>query len=140
MSETNRIEYKRELSEGFSIPRNKELMLVYKDLDLVEQLGSGIPSIQGQYDKDCFHFSDNFLRMVLPSAESVYATEQVPTKYPASIPQVTEQDTEHANEQVTEQVKNLLSVMDKAYSRKELMEKLKLTHREHLEQPIFKKP
>jgi len=32
-----------EFFEGFSIPRNKELMRVFRDLDLVEHLGSGIP-------------------------------------------------------------------------------------------------
>jgi hypothetical protein len=81
MPETNRIEYKRELSEGFSIPRNKELMRVYKDLDLVEQLGSEIPRILEHYDKTCFRFFDNFLRMVLPSAEAVhFGSPQVPRK------------------------------------------------------------
>ena len=119
MSETNRIEYKRELSEDFSIPRNKELMRVYKDLDLVEQLGSGIPRILEHYDKDCFHFSDNFLRMVLPSAESVYATEQVPTKYPASIPQV------------TPQVRELLNAFNSEHNRTELQNHLGLTDRKN---------
>ena len=46
-------------------------MRVFKDLDLVEQLGSGIPRIFESYDKDCFHFSENFLRVVLPSGEFV---------------------------------------------------------------------
>ena len=46
-------------------------MRVIKDLDLVEQLGSGIPRILESYDKDCFHFSENFLRVVLPSGEVV---------------------------------------------------------------------
>jgi len=119
MSETKRIEYKRELSEGFSIPRNKELMRVYKDLDLVEQLGSGIPRILEHYDKDCFHFSDNFLRTVLPSAESVYATHQVPTKYPASIPQV------------TPQVRELLNAFTAEHSRTELQNHLGLSDREN---------
>jgi len=39
---------------------------VFKDLDLVEQLGSGVPRILESYDKSCFTFTDNFLRMVLP--------------------------------------------------------------------------
>lgn len=58
-----------EFFEGFSILRNKELMRIFKDLDLVEQLGSGIPRILESYNKDCFHFSENFLRVVLPSGE-----------------------------------------------------------------------
>jgi len=65
-----------EFFEGFSVPRNKELMRVFKDLELVEQLGSGIPRILESYGKECFHFSDNFLRMVFPSAESVYKNEK----------------------------------------------------------------
>jgi ATP-dependent DNA helicase RecG len=32
-----------EFFEGVSIPRNKELMRIFKDLDLVEHLGSGVP-------------------------------------------------------------------------------------------------
>ena len=34
-----------EFFEGYSVPRNKELMRVYKDLDMVEYLGSGVPRI-----------------------------------------------------------------------------------------------
>jgi ATP-dependent DNA helicase RecG len=60
-----------EFFEGYSVPRNKEIMRIYKDLDLVEHLGSGIPRILESYGKECFHFSENFLRMVFPSAEKV---------------------------------------------------------------------
>ena len=49
-----------------SIPRNKELMRVFKDLDMVEQLGSGVPRILEFYGKDCFKFSEHFLRMTFP--------------------------------------------------------------------------
>ena len=52
-----------EFFEGFSVPRNKEIMRIYKDLDLVEQLSSGIPRILESYPKESFKFSDNFLRM-----------------------------------------------------------------------------
>ena len=55
---------KEEFFEGYSIPRNKELMRIYKDLEMVAQLGSGIPRILETYGKECFHFSENFLRMV----------------------------------------------------------------------------
>jgi ATP-dependent DNA helicase RecG len=65
---------KEEFFEGYSIPRNKELMRVYKDLEMVEQLGSGIPRILETYGKECFYFSENFLRMVFPAIEKV--TEQ----------------------------------------------------------------
>ena len=59
---------KVEFFEGFSVPRNKEIMRIYKDLNLVEHLGSGVPRILESYPKKCFKFSENFLRMTFPSA------------------------------------------------------------------------
>lgn len=55
-----------EFFEGYSMPRNKELMRIFRDLDLVEQLGSGMPRILQAYPKTSFHFTDNFIRMVIP--------------------------------------------------------------------------
>ncbi len=55
---------KKEFFDGISAPRNKELMRVFKDLELVEYLGSGIPRILENYDKECFVFFENFLRIV----------------------------------------------------------------------------
>jgi ATP-dependent DNA helicase RecG len=52
--------------DGLSLPRNKELMRIYKDLGMVEQLGSGVPRILQAYNKDCFKFSENYLRMTFP--------------------------------------------------------------------------
>lgn len=46
-----------------SAPRNKELMRVFKDVDLVEQLGSGMERIMSVYDKSIFEFLPNFLRI-----------------------------------------------------------------------------
>ncbi|WP_288180970.1 ATP-binding protein, partial [Odoribacter laneus] len=57
----------REFFEGYSVPRNKELMRVFRDLDLVEHLGSGVPRILKSYSKECFLFTENFLRMVFPA-------------------------------------------------------------------------
>ena len=39
-------------------------MRVYKDLGMVEQLGSGIPRILRAYSKESFVFMPNFIRMV----------------------------------------------------------------------------
>ena len=60
---------KQEFFEGFSVPRNKELMRIFKDLELVEQLGSGIPRILEHYGKESFSFPDNFLRMTFIAKE-----------------------------------------------------------------------
>jgi ATP-dependent DNA helicase RecG len=46
-------------------------MRVYKDLGMVEQLGSGVPRILQAYNKDCFKFSENFLRMIFPAPEKL---------------------------------------------------------------------
>jgi ATP-dependent DNA helicase RecG len=44
------------------------MMRIYKDLDLVEQLGSGIPRILEAYGKECFRFTQKFTRMTFPKA------------------------------------------------------------------------
>ena len=49
--------------KGISAPRNKELMRIFKDVDLVEQLGSGMERIMKVYDKSIFEFLPNFLRI-----------------------------------------------------------------------------
>lgn len=59
----------QEFFEGFSVPRNKELMRIFKDLELVEQLGFGIPRILDHYGKESFNFSENFLRMTFITKE-----------------------------------------------------------------------
>ena len=51
---------------GFSIPRNKILMRVFKDLDIVEYLGSGMPRILKAYPKESFMFTANFIRTTFP--------------------------------------------------------------------------
>lgn len=99
---------KDEFFEGYSIIRNKELMRIFKDLDLVEQLGAGIPRILQAYSEDCFHFSENFLRITFPSSETVTRPEQ---------------DTQQVNE--------LLKVFKGVHSRSELQEMLSLSDREN---------
>ena len=69
---------REEFFTGISIPRNKELMRIYRDLDIVESLGSGIPRILRAYGEDCFRFTDNFIRITFPASvqiDHVSATE-----------------------------------------------------------------
>lgn len=54
---------KEEFLKGYSFPRNPELMRVFKDLDLVEQLGTGIIRILQTYSSDVYVFTDNFIRV-----------------------------------------------------------------------------
>ena len=65
-----------EFFEGYSIPRNKELMRVFRDLEMVEHLGSGLPRITEFYGPDCFRFTENFLRITFPASRPVYAAEE----------------------------------------------------------------
>ena len=57
---------KEEFFAGRSMPRNRELMRVFKDLKFVEQLGSGIHRILDAYDESIFKISDNFLEISFP--------------------------------------------------------------------------
>lgn len=61
------IKNKEKFFRGFSNPINREIMRIYKDLDMVEQLGSGMNRILKYYDKKCFTFYDDFLKMVFIS-------------------------------------------------------------------------
>lgn len=63
---------KEEFFQGISIPRSKEIMRIFRDMELVEQLGSGVPRILQSYAEDCFVFSDNFIRMVFPALENAF--------------------------------------------------------------------
>ncbi|MDR1669380.1 MAG: putative DNA binding domain-containing protein [Oscillospiraceae bacterium] len=52
-----------------SMPRNRELMRIFHDVDLVEQLGSGMSRIMEAYDQSIFTFEDHFLIVTFPFAE-----------------------------------------------------------------------
>ena len=58
-----------EFFSGYSAPRNKVLMRIFRDVGLVESLGIGIPKILETYDRDCFVFTDNYLRMSFPKID-----------------------------------------------------------------------
>ena len=67
---------KEEFLEGFSLPRNKELMKVFNDLDLVEQMGTGIIRILQSYNKNAFEFFPNFIRVTFPFNENKFNTSK----------------------------------------------------------------
>jgi len=97
----------KEFFEGYSIPRNKELMRIFRDLDLVEHLGSGVPRILRSYGKECFKFTENFLRMTFPILKQV-------------------------TEQVTPQVMELIKIIEEEMGRQEIQNKLELLDRKNL--------
>jgi len=103
-----------EFFEGFSIPRNQEMMRIFKDLELVEHLGSGIPRILEAYSQDCFRFTENFLRMTFPNGWDLAEDEDTPQVTP----------------QVTIEIGRLIVIMNGDKKRDELQEILKLKDRE----------
>lgn len=69
-TETNRIEYKR-------MPRNKELMRVFRDVEMVEALGSGMLRIMHTYGRENFEFGDNYIRFRVNYYDTENDTENV---------------------------------------------------------------
>lgn len=61
---------------GVTAPRNKELIRVFKDVDLIENIGSGILRILKAYDRNCFIFMDNFLRVSFKYRENPFEYDQ----------------------------------------------------------------
>lgn len=49
--------------KGYSIPRYPELMRIFRDLGLVEQLGTGVMRILKVYNEDVFEFNNYFIRV-----------------------------------------------------------------------------
>lgn len=67
---------KTDFFRGVTAPRNKELIRVFKDVDLIENIGSGILRILKAYDKNCFIFMDNFLRVSFKYRENPFEYDQ----------------------------------------------------------------
>ena len=64
-----------EFLEGVTAPRNKELIRVFKDVDLIENIGSGVLRILDAYDKSCFKFMEHFLRVSFNYNENPFEYE-----------------------------------------------------------------
>ena len=99
---------REEFFNGISIPRNKELMRIYRDLELVESLGSGIPRILKAYGEDCFKFTDNFIRITFP---------------------ITVHDTAHDVDSVSKFIRTLVACIDGEVDREALQSALGIKHR-----------
>ena len=53
---------------GRTMPRNRELMRVFKDVELVEELGSGMRRILEAYDRSVFEITPSFVVVTFPYA------------------------------------------------------------------------
>ncbi len=116
--------------KGYSNPVNRQIMRIYKDLEMVEHLGSGMNRILAFYKKENFELNDVFLRVVfLSNHESLGTPQETPRKTPQEPPQETHIET------TREKIIHLLKE-NKRYTISELMSKLNKgrdTIKEHLE-------
>ena len=103
--------------QGYSVPKNKELMRVFRDLEMVEQLGSGVPKILTHYPKSSYIFTTNFVRLVLPFSEGFKNYEDKESDF--------KQDSAHIDfSDLTLRQKDILSLLSKkSYNISDLSEK-----------------
>ena len=72
-----------EFLEGFSNPRNPELMRIFRDLNFVEQLGTGIQRVLKTYDKSIFEFFPNHIRVTVPFNNNEFKdSNEIPKNIP----------------------------------------------------------
>lgn len=72
---------KEEFLSGFSLPKNRELMKVFRDLEYVEQMGTGIIRILQKYNKNCFEFFPNFIRVSFPYQENTFINKKAKNEF-----------------------------------------------------------
>lgn len=88
-------------------------MRIYRDLEFVESLGSGIPRILKAYGKECFKFTDNFNRITFPL-------------------------TAHDVDNVYEYIRTLVAYIDGEIDRETLQSALGIKHRTYLRNTYLK--
>ena len=115
-----------EFFNGRSMPRNRELMRIFKDLDLVEHLGSGMHRILKVYSRNIFKLSEHFFEVVF-SFEEEYLKQVVEQDTAQVAGQVAGQDTM----EITMEVQKLIIVCHGEKTRNELMIKLGLKGRDN---------
>jgi len=121
---------REEFFAGYSIPRNKILMRVFKDLHIVEYLGSGMPRILRAYPRESFIFTANFIRTVFPISQEALALEQkimvetqnktlveMQGKTPDKILQVLKTNPQLTLGEVAEAIAKSLSAVERASSK-----------------------
>jgi predicted HTH transcriptional regulator len=62
--------------DGSSRPRNPGIMRIFRDTDMVEQLGRGLPKITRVYGKEAFRFYRDHITVVLSYNKEVLAARQ----------------------------------------------------------------
>ena len=121
---------KKEFFSGVSRPKNPEIMRIFKDLELVENLGSGIPPIVERYGKKIFFFSKTVFRTSLPFDFSVANNKKTTEKTTGKTTEKTKKTTGKTTEKITEKTsEKVLSAIQKnpTILTEELAEMLNLT-------------
>ncbi|MEA2014024.1 MAG: ATP-binding protein [Thermodesulfobacteriota bacterium] len=111
---------------GYSVPRNKELMRIFKDLEMVEHLGSGVPRILRKYPRSIFTFTPHFIRITFPFEESL-EVGQIPFTVQATMPTM----------QATMQAEKVLQFCIEPRSRNEIQSFLHLKNRDYFRKKIL---
>ena len=88
-----------EFLEGVTAPRNKELIRVFKDVELIENIGSGVLRILDAYDKSCFKFMEHFLRVSFKYKENPFEYDNDKSK------------NDKINDKINEKEKQILNVL-----------------------------
>lgn len=68
---------KEDFLKGVVYRRNKELIKIFSDVDLIENVGSGVLRILKSYNKDCFDFMENYLRVSFKFKENPFEYENI---------------------------------------------------------------
>lgn len=126
---------REEFFSGISIPRNKELMRIYRDVELVESLGSGIPRILRAYGEDCFKFTDNFIRITLPV--SVYDDDHA-SDHASNHASDHDDSRTNLSNAISVQISNLLQVLNGDMERAKLQEALGIKNRDYFRTDYIK--
>jgi predicted HTH transcriptional regulator len=112
---------------GYSKPINRELMRVFKDVELVEHLGSGLGRILEVYGKDSFEISQNFMRNIFYSSEKIFEAK--------ANDQANDQATDQATDQASDQA--ILEFCKEPKTTKEIMDFVGMKHKTYFRQNVL---
>jgi predicted HTH transcriptional regulator len=111
---------------------DKELMRIFRDLEMVEYLGSGIPRILKAYSKEAFRFTENFTRMRFASAEpsvgepSERGKVESKVETPSQILRLLEENPKFTLRQLAVEIEKSISLVEKTTAK--LVKEGKLRH------------
>lgn len=97
-----------------SMPRNRELMRVFRDVELVEQLGSGMTRILRAYDQSVFDIRDRFIRVTLPFSKEALMLDEEQIH---GLDDLRFEQIKNSYEQINEQTKDSQAIRESALIR-----------------------